>query len=472
MVRHVGGLSHGQVFEQLVLNRLDDPLPLLYLEDWAEMRGIRELYGIPPEKLNDDRIGRALDAVAPFIDDIEGAVVLAALSRFNVDPDQVLWDTTSFYFEGDYDESDIIKLGYSRDQKKDKKQAVVELSVTAKEGIPLAHRLLPGNASDHKEALQNIKTLQKRVQKKDFLLIGDRAMLTKPNLTALIGKGLKFLGPLAGKDKEFILGIPEEQFVPLTYTTARGKGGCAAVDTSYTFHYNGRHYTCRAVVVKNEELCKQQRLTLNKNLRKIESGLEKIRCQLNVRKYKNPAYVAERVKKVLDGHCAGKLFRVILDGEEGALTLQWDYDPGLMEQQERLLGKYILVTSLDREAHDADRVLELYKSRHRVEDRIRAIKGTLKIRPLFLQSEERIKSLVLVNIIALIVYSLIEWVCKQKRFARSGKHALFMFRMPAIVTLTVNGHVNQQIGNIYPSMHYILTALKVKPLEISDMDTG
>lgn len=127
--------------------------------------------------------------MAPCVDDIEEAVVLAALSHFKIDPDQVLWDTTSFYFEGDYDESDLIKLGYSRDQKKDKKQAVVELSVTAREGIPLAHRLLPGNASDHREALQNIKTLQKRVQKKDFLLIGDRAMLTKPNLTALVSKG-------------------------------------------------------------------------------------------------------------------------------------------------------------------------------------------------------------------------------------------------------------------------------------------
>ncbi|AFV10853.1 transposase-like protein [Thermacetogenium phaeum DSM 12270] len=55
MERDDGGLSHGQMIEQLVLNRLDDPLPLLYLEDWAEIRGIRELYGIPPNNLNDER---------------------------------------------------------------------------------------------------------------------------------------------------------------------------------------------------------------------------------------------------------------------------------------------------------------------------------------------------------------------------------------------------------------------------------
>ena len=136
--------------EQLVLNHLNDPCPLLHIEEWAEARGILELYGIPPDKLNDDRVGRALDAIAPYDNDIEEAIVLCVLSRFGkIDTDQIIWDLTS-YFEGDYDESELIRLGYSRDQKKDKKQAVVELNVTAKEGIPLCHRLLPGNASDQK----------------------------------------------------------------------------------------------------------------------------------------------------------------------------------------------------------------------------------------------------------------------------------------------------------------------------------
>ena len=71
---------------------------------------------------------------------------------------------------------------------------------------------------------------------------------------------------------------------------------------------------------------------------------------------------------------------------------------------------------------------------------------------MFLQSDERIKSLVLVMIIALIVYALIEYVAKQEGLARSAKQALFLFRMPAIVALRVNGQLVQQIGNISPYM--------------------
>jgi len=77
-----------------------------------------------------------------------------------------------------------------------------------------------------------------------------------------------------------------------------------------------------------------------------------------------------------------------------------------------------------------------------------------------------------VNVIALIVYALIGYVCRQVGLAKSAKQALFMFRMPAIATLNVNGQVVQQIGNIKPFMHEIVDALKVKPLELDDMDTG
>ncbi len=221
-------------------------------------------------------MGRALDAIFPYIDDIEEATVLSCLSRYaKIDTDRILWDLTSFYFEGDYDESQMIKYGYSRDQKPDKKQVVVELNVTAKEGIPLCHRTLPGNASDQKEALKNLETLKKRLKNKSFMIIGDRAMFTRANLAGLIGQEIDFVGPLAGKEKEFILGFPDEQFQALSYTTAKGKGGYSGIDTTYSFEHNGGHYKCRAVVVKSDELCEQERKTLDKNLGKVDADLQK-----------------------------------------------------------------------------------------------------------------------------------------------------------------------------------------------------
>ena len=62
-------VTTGQVAEVLVANRLHHPLPLRDVEDWAELCGIEELYGLKPENLNDDRLGRALEGLDQYFED-------------------------------------------------------------------------------------------------------------------------------------------------------------------------------------------------------------------------------------------------------------------------------------------------------------------------------------------------------------------------------------------------------------------
>ena len=71
-VRDVAIVTHGQVIEALIANRLTSPQPLLHVEDWARQWAVAEVFGIEPGVLNDDRIGRALDAIAPILDRIVG----------------------------------------------------------------------------------------------------------------------------------------------------------------------------------------------------------------------------------------------------------------------------------------------------------------------------------------------------------------------------------------------------------------
>ncbi len=261
MQRDVGGLTHGQVLEQLIINRLDAPCPLVDIEYWAHDRNIETVYGIPSNKLNDDRVGRALDAVSEYAYGIEDIIVLKALAHFNIDPELVLWDTTSFYFEGDYESSDLITLGYSRDQKKDKKQVVVELNITAEGGIPLGHRVLPGNASDRIEAVKNLEKIKSKLKSKDLVVIGDRAMFTRDNIVTLLDKKVSFLGPLCASEREYILSVPDNLFTPLRYTTSKGKGGYTGVEIEhYSFTHEGKDYQIRTLVVRSEDLRQLQQM--------------------------------------------------------------------------------------------------------------------------------------------------------------------------------------------------------------------
>ena len=78
-------------------------------------------------------------------------VVLAAVRRYHLPLDWLHYDITSTYFEGAYSESELIKFGYSRDQRPDSKQLNIGLT-TLRHGLPLAFQVLVGNTADQDHA--------------------------------------------------------------------------------------------------------------------------------------------------------------------------------------------------------------------------------------------------------------------------------------------------------------------------------
>ncbi len=63
-------VTTGEASEILVANRLHHPRPLCDIEEWAEVCGIEELYGLNPERLNDDRLGRVLEDLEQYFEEI------------------------------------------------------------------------------------------------------------------------------------------------------------------------------------------------------------------------------------------------------------------------------------------------------------------------------------------------------------------------------------------------------------------
>src|ERR1700757_5007319 len=78
-------LTHGEVIAALVANRLAGPAPLYDIAGWASQAAVAELLGVPAGLLNDDRLGRALDALAPHAEDLRGRLLLRTLQRCRVD---------------------------------------------------------------------------------------------------------------------------------------------------------------------------------------------------------------------------------------------------------------------------------------------------------------------------------------------------------------------------------------------------
>lgn len=102
-------LTHGEVITALVANRLCGPAPLYDVASWASSAAIAELFNVPAGLLNDDRLGRALDALAPHAEDLRGRLLLQTLKSFPVDARRLHLDLTAVRFAGAYPGSELVK---------------------------------------------------------------------------------------------------------------------------------------------------------------------------------------------------------------------------------------------------------------------------------------------------------------------------------------------------------------------------
>src|SRR5215204_3462233 len=101
-VRSVALLTHGQVIEALIANRLTSPAPMVHVGAWAREFAVGHVLGLDPDLLNDDRIARALDALAPVAEQVTGSIGAAAIACFGIDVSQIHWDMTSISLHGAY----------------------------------------------------------------------------------------------------------------------------------------------------------------------------------------------------------------------------------------------------------------------------------------------------------------------------------------------------------------------------------
>lgn len=109
----------------LIICRLCHPSSELYIaEHIYEHTALSDLLGIPADKINDDRLYRALDKLLPHKQRIEIYLKNRFGELFDLEYDLLLYDVTSTYFEGQAKGNPLAQYGYSRDRRSDCKQSL------------------------------------------------------------------------------------------------------------------------------------------------------------------------------------------------------------------------------------------------------------------------------------------------------------------------------------------------------------
>ena len=229
-IRPVAPISHGEVIEALVANRLTAPAPLVQVEAWAAAMAVDEAYGIEPHLLNDDRLGRALDAIAPHLDEVIGSAGAAAISESGVDVARLHWDMTSISLYGAYpdpeEEYPAPRWGHPKDRRPDLKQIQTGLAVAADGGIPVFRRACDGGAGEVAQVTGAMTALRKIAGPRTFLLAGDSKLISYTNAVAMDSQGVGFVAPLAASrvPAGLFAALPAGAGTAVDYTAERDAG--------------------------------------------------------------------------------------------------------------------------------------------------------------------------------------------------------------------------------------------------------
>ncbi|MFE6105258.1 IS1634 family transposase [Streptomyces laurentii] len=490
-------LTHGQVIEALVANRLTSPAPLVRVSDWARTWAVEEVFGITPDLLNDDRLGRALDAIAPKLEVVAGTVGARAITEFGIDVSRLHWDMTSMSVHGAFPAQDqderyplIACNGHPKDRRVDLKQIQTGLAVTADGGIPVHARILDGAAAEVSQVVGAMHDLKAMAGTPDFLMVADSKLVSYANISALLGAGVEFIAPVPAaqiKD-EFYAALDRERAEPVDWVPERDERKPETERETYrvledTHTLTGRRksdppLTLRRVLIHSTAVAAGQQAARAKRLAKAAADLDRLTTAAGGQHYRTREKIAARIGVITTKRRVTSCLRwEITADEHGTPSLAWHFDQDVLTAEAAVDGWHALITSLPPEKAGPDRVLIHYKGQGAVERRYHDFKGPLAVAPVFVQHNRRVAALIQVICLALLVFCLIERQVRQALGPDETMPGLYpdnrRVRPTGRMILYHLGELTLRIGNVTdPPTVQINRGVQLHLLDLLDTDIG
>jgi transposase len=413
--------THGQIVCALVANRLCAPAPLYDIAGWASSAAVAELLGIPALLLNDDRLGRALEALAPLAEQVRGHLMVRTIEEFAVaDASRLHLDLTAIRFAGAHPGSALVTKGWAADRTIGRQ--VKTLQATTKSGVPVYFRPHRGSASELPAFVAALDTLRAQLPP-GLVVVADSGLGYLGTLCALNTAGTRFVVPLRADtgwaekfDTDPVARLDTLQ--TLDHVCAREQRLPAEARTVWkgllrplpVTDDTAAHHDLRVAYIWSSEEAASVAEARERALTKAETALGRVRNGLGGRYYKTRKQVDTKVATIL-GRNISDLLHVTTATQGGKPTITWTRDPDAITRASRLDGLYALATNLPDTPGaplTALKILTVYKDQWIVEQRHRDLKQTIKVRPVFLHNDDRIEALVAIVGIALLIFGLIE----------------------------------------------------------------
>lgn len=442
-------VNAGHVVLALILDTLSGRSPLYKLERSFMHQDMELLFGeeITPSKLNDDVVGRTMDALFDAGTGlILTAVVLSAVKQYALDTQAAHHDTTSVTVYGDYDlyqdanhgHPFVITRGFNKDHRPDLKQIVHSL-LCVDRGIPVAAKLVNGNESDktvNRNVLSEVAEKMRQLGQDDPIYVGDSALVTEENLDLLADKekGCRFITRLPRTYNEcrdvVAWAVEREEWSDLGTISPQRPTAKRKPAFYHGFEAQVDLYGCRyrALVVHSDALDKKSVKKFEREMEQDKADLIKLKGEHEKIRYACVPDAHRALSRLPRGRfhrLAGEMCEVPhfprgrpkSGGErtptriDYRLTLRLEPDQESIARAQREAGCFVLLTNI---AQDGDRgmtsydLLATYKGQDTVERNFGFLKDQAIVNSLFLKTPARIEVLGLILVLSLMVWRLME----------------------------------------------------------------
>ncbi len=335
------------------------------------------------------------------------------------------YDVTNYYFETMYGDDDvyeldenneiikgedgkpvIVKKGFRKKgvSKENSKGPIVQMGLFIdNNGIPVSHKLFPGNTQD-KTTFKNV--LENDVDEMNLgkiVIVADNGMNTQENkylitekengyiVSKSVKKSWKKIGPWALKDKDYTYIKNKDKEIVFKY-----KSRINEIELTYK-NLDG---TKSKKIVKEKEIVYWSKKHYERELHQNKKFIEYLEsCKENPDKLKDKQRKSQEFIEVID---IDKKTGEVIKTKKIVVFLEEK-----LKKYKETLGFYSIVTSEIEE--DDKEIINRYHGLSRIEDSFRIIKSDLEGRPIYVWTEEHIKAHFLICFIALTIIRIIQY---------------------------------------------------------------
>ena len=404
----------------MVFNRLCDPDSKLGVLRWLEHV---YLPGVETAGWHHEQLMRAMDALLARREAVEDVVAGQLKPLLDQELSVVFYDITTVGIHGEHEVAgDLRRFGHSKDHGGVARQFALGVVQTA-DGLPIAHEVFEGNVAETATLAPMLRRLLQRFALKRVVVVADRGLLSLDNVATLDA-----LGQDEGLAVDYILAVPGRRYGEFRDRMAQLHPGLAdeakrtgaEVVTEST--WQGR----RLVVSHNPDRAREQRRARRKRLKKVLRLGRRLAHRLDNQDRGEPG----RGRRSSDRSAHRRFHKCVVEqrlsgivkADLGAEQFRYDIDRQALADAGRMDGKLLLVTSLP--THEAETIVQRYRSLADIERGFRALKSTLEIAPVHHRLPERIRAHALICFLALVVYRVLRMRLKQRNVDYSVERAL------------------------------------------------